>query len=758
MRRPTLSLALAALTVAGAIGPPAAVAAPADLPDLLPPAATTPEPSLPAPGLWPFGESFPRTSGVGRHDRGAVFWTDFLYDDNGPFSVTPTNESPGAPSFGGFRYPAPEAANNGADIFRTAIGATTTDTFWRVDWVTLLDPAVPIAAFAIDADADAATGTAAWGVNTFLRSPGIEHVLVVSGTGAWLVDPLTTVATPIADLGGEHLADEAARSFVVRLPRAAFEPSSTSAVRLAAGLADAEGDGFLQLTPEHGWLPGLPTAFNVTFRSNDAEPALNSFWRDLVQAQTLAGGDVSAFSLAVDWDDLLAGRSDPEPLVHGDSNRWYVSTREFGQGIVGTPESVRDDAANYLGRVQPYAVHVPTTYDGSAPVPLTWLLHSYVINHNQYLSTAPSFVQQACEDRGSICAMPLGRGPDGFYAAEAELDFWEVWRAVADGYRLDPERTVMGGYSMGGFGTIRFIENHPHLFAGAFLIAASPEGRYEGLENTRAIPYYHAHGAQDQLVQVNEAFDTIARLDELGHRYTFDLYPGEDHVAWSLKDNFGDAGEWLKAADLVRDRAPRDVIFGFDPAEVDDDLGIGPRGAYWLTTVIARDVAQRARVAATAASLPGDEVVLDRATTQRPDGQPSPAQRQTLAWTSPTALPVEPSVALDLGNVSVVVLDVAAAGLDVSASGAEVLVDTDGTAELRLDGLPAGTTVLVDGVAAAGAAAVLSSGSHRITFAAPSPAAQPAAESAELPATGGGLIPGAALMILGGLASKRRRG
>ena len=53
------------------------------MPEGVPPAARRPEPQLPAPSEWPFGEEFPRTCGAGRLAGGALFWTDFLYDDHG---------------------------------------------------------------------------------------------------------------------------------------------------------------------------------------------------------------------------------------------------------------------------------------------------------------------------------------------------------------------------------------------------------------------------------------------------------------------------------------------------------------------------------------------------------------------------------------------------------------------------------------------------------------------------------------------------
>ena len=122
------------------------------MPEGVPPAALRPEPELPAPAGWPFGEEFPRTCGTSRFAGGALFWTDFLYDDHGATGVLVDMPSGGAPPRGTYVYPDGPAARNGADIFRVAVGLTETDTWWRVDWNTLLDPSVPIALFTFDTD------------------------------------------------------------------------------------------------------------------------------------------------------------------------------------------------------------------------------------------------------------------------------------------------------------------------------------------------------------------------------------------------------------------------------------------------------------------------------------------------------------------------------------------------------------------------------------------------------------------------------
>src|SRR6185437_4520421 len=60
---------------------PASPAPPSELvvidgmPEGVPAAALRPEPALPAPAGWPFGEEFPRTCGTSRFAGGALFWS-----------------------------------------------------------------------------------------------------------------------------------------------------------------------------------------------------------------------------------------------------------------------------------------------------------------------------------------------------------------------------------------------------------------------------------------------------------------------------------------------------------------------------------------------------------------------------------------------------------------------------------------------------------------------------------------------------------
>jgi pimeloyl-ACP methyl ester carboxylesterase len=431
----------------------------------------------------------------------------------------------------------------------------------------------------------------------------------------------------------------------------------------------------------------------------------------------------------VDWGALTARTTQPEPQPTGWSNRWYVTSRELGQGVLPESPGPGDVRPNWLGRIQPYGVYVPATYDPADPAPLTWVLHSLGVNHNQYSATAPRMLADLCERRGSICATTLGRAGDGWYFDEAELDFWEVWNRLASAYSLDTERTVLSGYSMGGFATYKLGLSHPHLFADAIVLAgpmtcgvrvagdlrggsADPgtpcaESSDTGplVANGAWLPFHIAHGAADQLVPVTSVVEHIEQFKAAGNRYVFDLFPGEDHMAWSLQDGFGEITKLHGTP--VRETTPGKVDYAFYGHWVRDDLGIGPAGAYWLTGLRARDASPGtlARVTGESAAQPDDpHAVVERLPEPigpeidpAEQGLGTPGVRTGQDWqTTGPAPAAREELTVAFTNVARATLDLPGAGFAFDRPG-RIETTSDGEVDLLLDGLPEDVVVALDG-------------------------------------------------------------
>jgi dienelactone hydrolase len=720
--------------------PPPRLEQVAGLPDGVPAAALRPEKALPRAGGWPFAEAWSRTSGTGRLAAGAAYWSDFVYDDHG--AVGPQVETPIAAlaaTDGTYSYPAGPAKGNGADIFRNAVGVDDAASYWRVDWNTLVDPRVPTAEWALDTDGSTATGVAAWPAGAGVRSAGIEKALLVSSRGAWVIDAATGRRLNVSR---GLTVDRAARSFVVRVPRATLPVAGTWRVRLAAGLANPAGDGFAPVTPDRGASPGEPAVWNVSYRTYLQEPqqyrhgiASNqvgtgntareadqgNYWMEDHQAEALTAGDVSDFGYDLDWARLTAQDSTPEPLVRGWSNRWYVTDIDLGQGVVHDDAGTAGDLKpNFLGRIQPYGVYVPSTYSPGEATPLTWMLHSLSVMHNQYGALDPEQVRATCENRRSICATPLGRGPDGWYFDEAEADFWAVWNRLAHAYTLDPERTVISGYSMGGYGSYKLGLTYPDLFAKAMPLAGPPtcgvrvHGDVRGrsgsttgrcatdgdttllVGNARNLPYVMADGGLDELVPYTSVREQVMAFDAAGYRYHFETYPAEGHIPYAAKDGF--AVPTAQLGRTVRESAAARIDYTWQPHLVRSDYGIGPTGVYWLRDLVARGSAPGSLAHVVARSGGIAEALVTPVKTQSAyvPGDPSPALVEEQTWRRTGTAPIGNGLDLSLAGVRSLRVDAGRAGLDGFSSLA-VSLASDGPATVTVTGLAPGVTLHVKG-------------------------------------------------------------
>ena len=737
--------------VAAAVMAPASTAAAAvngtvrGLPRGVARAALEPGPLLPIPRGWPFRDAFSRTSGTGRLIGGAFEWTDWVYDDYGAASADDeslNSITSGAdslsPAQGQYVYPSGAADNDGADIFRAAVGLTRSATIWRVDWNTLADPNVPIAEWTFDTDDNAHSGASKWPADANVSSPGIKKALVVSAKGAELINAVTdrTIAT------FPTTVDMTARSFLVTIPLSVMPVSGKWRIRLAAGLADAAGTGFAVPTLSGG-TPASATAprvYNITFRAAAQEPAIYTggpsnltaarlraylqsspllgaygaqaipglltanFWAEDDQAETLATGDVSKFSQVISWSALARHEKTSPPLLKGWSDRWYVTDLKLGQGVAGGSNA----NPAFLSRVQPYAVYLPSNYTPRKALPLTWMLHSADVNYNQYGAVNPRLVKEECQDRDSICVSSEGFGGDGLYVGDAEHDFWQVWRQVALAYPVESSRTVISGYSMGGLGSFVLPTTYPSDFSesmpldGGFdeaCTTASGEGTSQfdiaaaadRTANVRWVPMSISNSYTDELSPYPDEVANLDRYLNAGDRVTLFSTSTPEHITTDVTDGFSTQVAALHGTPPGT-ADPGAIDYTWCPNVVNAALGLGPTAVYWLSGLSQRDTATPATTAQIVAN---DAAIPEPAETERvsesvvnpPDAPPM--ELTTGSW-KPGATPAaKPTLNLTLTNVARLTIDTAAARLPHGTA----TVTTDGPAQLTLSHLAPGTLV-----------------------------------------------------------------
>jgi pimeloyl-ACP methyl ester carboxylesterase len=232
-----------------------------------------------------------------------------------------------------------------------------------------------------------------------------------------------------------------------------------------------------------------------------------------------------------------------------------------------------------VGQLQPYAIYVPPKPRPKRGYGMTLLLHSLSANYNQYLGSRN---QSQLGDRGpgSIVITPSGRGPDGFYAGIAEADTFETWADVARHYKLDPDWTIVSGYSMGGFGVYRLLARWPDLFARGFSVVGAPGSVNDQLISLRNTPLLLWNATADELVNLQSSEAAVTADAAAGLHFTEDLFLTADHLTLAANDQYAPGAAWLGTYRVNRD--PNQVSFVVDTTEDSAVAKSVADHAYWL--------------------------------------------------------------------------------------------------------------------------------------------------------------------------------
>ena len=521
-------------------------------------------------------------SGTGRYDSGEFVYNDFVFDDYGADTVPSgqPNVVSLAPTSGDMRYPdGDDIRDNAADIVEVRVRPAGDDLQVRVTLQTLVNPSVPALWVSVD---------------------GAERIVTANDTTAAI--------------------DADANTITFMLPGAAAGDSVNLAI--GAGLHDGSG-GLLAgaqgsaYTNSSAPTTGAPTSnrlFDLAFNTREIE-GRGGAWNEDAQSDALAGAE--RYPLTIDLGWLKSGADTHLAVTPGYYVRLFESRQDIDEGVHGS-------FPQYGGKLQPYALWIPDGYDQSKANPLVINMHSLSVHHNQYRGGAanpPSYAtyyEQVGDELDAVVVTPLGRGPDGWYIDEGLVDTIEVWSDVLSNYSLDRTRTVVTGYSMGGYGTYRLSTMMPDSFASAVSIVGPPgngiwpypgpppggesstEWTYPQLEATRHVPFWITQGVLDELVPFLGVRQQAERFGALGYEYRFALHPAEDHLSFVFKDDWSREAAWMKSH-LVRAENPRDVSLRVRPASwassgrtdvlelletLTDEVGARLDGGYWVDDVV----------------------------------------------------------------------------------------------------------------------------------------------------------------------------
>lgn len=118
------------------------------------------------------------------------------------------------------------------------------------------------------------------------------------------------------------------------------------------------------------------------------------------------------------------------------------------------------------GSVQPFRLTVPDDYDGSRPFPLDIALHGRMTGTYEvgFINDFPRRGAEIPYLPGTFQIEVFGRG-NNTYHWPGEADVFEAMAAVRKMYKIDADRIMLRGFSMGGAGVWHIAPHYPDLWA-----------------------------------------------------------------------------------------------------------------------------------------------------------------------------------------------------------------------------------------------------------------------------------------------------
>ena len=136
---------------------------------------------------------------------------------------------------------------------------------------------------------------------------------------------------------------------------------------------------------------------------------------------------------------------------------------------------------------------------------------------------------------------------DTIWANELDALHALLEKTIKD-FRVDTSRIYLTGLSMGGNGVWHFAAAYPSLFAAVIPICGWADpllGFPERIKVLKDVPVWAFHGAEDEVVPLQESQELVDVLKAHHGNVKFTVYPDTDHDSWTQTYENPKLYDWL---------------------------------------------------------------------------------------------------------------------------------------------------------------------------------------------------------------------
>ncbi|NHJ39848.1 MAG: hypothetical protein FK731_07420, partial [Asgard group archaeon] len=183
--------------------------------------------------------------------------------------------------------------------------------------------------------------------------------------------------------------------------------------------------------------------------------------------------------------------------------------------------------------LQPYSLRFPICFDPEKEYVLLVAMHGSGVDEVGFIKYFGKRIDELGYSNLLLVA-PRGRDLSDQWIGQSEYDTVDLISEIKTMFKI--EKTLIMGFSMGGYGTWRMTFLHPELFDGAIIAAGFPhfDGKAENdmrnfIGKSKNIDYLVIHGTADRSVSIKSTDEFIENLKNEGYKIDYHRLEGQDH-------------------------------------------------------------------------------------------------------------------------------------------------------------------------------------------------------------------------------------
>jgi predicted peptidase len=234
-----------------------------------------------------------------------------------------------------------------------------------------------------------------------------------------------------------------------------------------------------------------------------------------------------------------------------------VALRAVGQ----TPEPGKQVEQELLlpgGERVKYLLYLPKQYESSqAKVPLMLFLHGRGESDGP-LSLVKKWGPPRMLERGEqlpciVVSPQCPPAPESWPNARQQAALLALLEHVSKTYRVDEDRIVLTGLSMGGYGSWRLAADHPEKFSAVVPICGS--GNPSDADKLRNLPIWVWHGTEDRAVPFDRSLEMVEAIKKAGSStILFTSLENIGHNSWEAAYACPELYDWLGKQSAAKNR------------------------------------------------------------------------------------------------------------------------------------------------------------------------------------------------------------